>query len=330
MIKIISDSTSDLSKELIEKYNIDILPLYIHMDDMEYKDGIDITPDEIYEWSEKNKSTPKTAAPSIEDAINAILPYKEKGMDIIMFAISEDMSTSANVMRLAAEELDYTEHTFVIDSANLSTGIGHLVVEAAIMAKKEMPAKKIVENIEALKPYVRASFVVDTLTYLHRGGRCSSTAALVGNALKLKPRIFVKNGKMEAGHKYRGKQSRVILQYVKDMEKELLKAKKDRVFITHSGCPQEVIDKVKDYLKGLNHFKRIIVTRAGGVISSHCGAGTLGVLFIAGEEKFGPYDKRFDKNRNGIMEPDEKAEEAAYIRYVMEKEKQDCDEEEEQ
>lgn len=285
MIKIISDSTSDLSKELINRYNIGILPLYVHMGDMEYKDGVDITPDEIYEWADENKMTPKTAAPSIADAVEAIRPYKEKGDEIIMFAISEDMSASAGVMRLAADELEYCEHVYVIDSASLSTGIGHLVIEAAVMAEKGMSAEEIVRNIEALKPYVRASFVVDTLTYLHRGGRCSSTAALVGNALKLKPRIEVKNGKMEAGHKYRGKQSKVIRQYVKEMEKDLLQAKTDRVFITHAGCDAEVIDDVKEYLKSLNRFQEIYVTRAGGVISSHCGYGTLGVLFIEGESK---------------------------------------------
>lgn len=282
MIKIISDSTSDLPQELIRKYDIDILPLYVHMGDMEYKDGFNITPDEIYEWSDKNKTTPKTAAPSIADAVEAIRPYKEKGDEIIMFAISEDMSASAGVMRLAADELKYREHVHVIDSASLSTGIGHLVIEAAVMAEKGMPADEIVRKIEALKPYVRASFVVDTLTYLHRGGRCSSTAALVGNALRLKPRIEVKNGKMEAGHKYRGKQSKVILQYVKDMETDLLQAKTDRIFITHAGCDTEVIDSVKEYLKSLNRFQEIYITRAGGVISSHCGYGTLGVLFIEG------------------------------------------------
>ena len=282
MIKIISDSTSDLPQELIHKYDIDILPLYVHMGDMEYKDGVNITPDEIYEWSDKNKTTPKTAAPSIADAVEAIRPYKEKGDEIIMFAISEDMSASAGVMRLAADELKYREHVHVIDSASLSTGIGHLVIEAAVMAEKGMPADEIVRKIEALKPYVRASFVVDTLTYLHRGGRCSSTAALVGNALRLKPRIEVKNGKMEAGHKYRGKQSKVILQYVKDMETDLLQAKTDRIFITHAGCDTEVIDSVKEYLKSLNRFQEIYITRAGGVISSHCGYGTLGVLFIEG------------------------------------------------
>lgn len=330
MIKIISDSTSDLTAELIKKYDIDILPLYVHMGEDEYRDGVDITPDEIYEWSDANKTTPKTAAPSIEDAVNVIKPYKEKKCDVIMFAISEDMSSSANVMRLAADELEYSDHVYVIDSASLSTGIGLMVLEAAVMADKGIPAEEIVKQIEALKPYVRASFVVDTLKYLHRGGRCSSTAMLVGSALKLKPRIVVKNGKMEADHKYRGKQSRVVMQYVKELEPELLKAKKDRVFITHSGCADEIIKEVKDYLKGLGHFKELFVTRAGGVISSHCGAGTLGVLYIAGGEKFGPYDKEFDINKNGIMEEDEKAAEAAYIRHIVETEKKDAMGEEEE
>lgn len=284
MIKIISDSTSDLTADIIKKYDIDILPLYIHMGDDEYKDGVDITPDEIYKWSDENKTTPKTAALSIEDAINAIKPYMEKGCDVIMFSISQEMSTMANVMRLAAEELEYEDHVFVINSASLSTGIAHLVIEAAIMAEKGIEAAGIVKEIEALKPRVRASFVVDTLTYLHRGGRCSSTTALVGNALKLKPRIVVKDGKMEADHKYRGKQNKVILQYAKDLEPELLKAKKDRVFIVHSGCDEEVIVSVKEYIEGLNKFNEIVIARAGSVISSHCGPGTLGVIFVEGEE----------------------------------------------
>lgn len=281
MIKIISDSTCDLSKELIEKYDIEIIPLFVHMGEKEYRDGVDITPDEIYEWSDENKTTPQTAAPSIEDVMDIIKPYLEEGQDVIMFAVSEDMSSSANIMRLAADELEYDEHVHVINSENLSTGVGHLIIEAAEMIKKGLEVKEILENIENLKPRVRSSFVVDTLTYLHRGGRCSSTTALVGNALKLKPRIAVKDGKMEAGTKYRGKQSRVIMQYVKGMESELLKAKKDRVFITHSGCDSEVIDAVKSYLESLNVFEEIFVTRAGSVISSHCGAGTLGVLFVA-------------------------------------------------
>ena len=281
MIKIISDSTSDLGEELLKKYDISILPLHVTMGENEYRDGVDITPDELYAWADANKTTPKTSAASIVEAIHIFQEYGGDNNEIICFSISESMSTTANVMRMAACEADMEERVHVINSENLSTGVGLLVIEAAIMAKQGKSAQEIVEAIEALKPMVRASFVVDTLTYLHRGGRCSSVAALAGGALKLHPRIAVEGGKMDAGKKYRGKMNSVILSYVKDMEEELKNAKKDRVFITHSGCDEAIISVVREYLEGLGRFEEILVTRAGSVISSHCGPGTLGVLFIA-------------------------------------------------
>lgn len=281
MIKIISDSTCDLGAELIKKYDIDILPLHVMLGEEEHRDGVDVTPDELYAWADAHKTTPKTSAASIVEAMDLFSKYNKDYENIICFSISESMSTTGNVMRMAAQDADMEDKVHVIDSANLSTGVGLLVLEAAVMAKQGVSAGEIVERIEQLKPLVRASFVVDTLTYLHRGGRCSSVAALAGGALKLHPRIAVENGKMDAGKKYRGKMSSVILSYVKDMEPELLQAKKDRVFITHSGCDEAIIGQVQDYLQGLNHFDEILVTRAGSVISSHCGPGTLGVLFIA-------------------------------------------------
>ena len=283
MIRIVSDSTSDLSKELIEKYHISILPLYIHLGDQEYADGIGITPDEIYSWSDEHKATPKTSAASLEEAINLLSSLTENGDEVICFAISEDMSTCANVMRMAAEEIGKEDQVYVIDSANLSTGIGLLIIEAALMIEEGKNAEEIVSAIEALKPRVRASFVVDTLTYLYRGGRCSGVAALAGGMLKLHPKIVVENGKMEPRKKYRGKMQQVILSYVKEMEEELRAAKPDRVFITHSGCDVETIALVKNYLETLGVFQEILVTRAGGVISSHCGPGTLGVLFVGND-----------------------------------------------
>ena len=281
MIKIISDSTCDLTKELLEEYDISILPLHVILGEKDLLDGVTITPDEIYEWADANKTTPKTSAPSIEDAIDLFKPYVENGDSVIYFSISKEMSTSINVINLAADELEATDKIFVIDSANLSTGVGHLVLEAATMAKEGIDAETIVDRIEELKPLVRASFVVDTLTYLHRGGRCSSVAALAGGVLKLHPKIVVEDGKMSATKKYRGKMDSVILSYAKDMEDDLRNAKTDRVFITHSGCDENIIQSVYSYLEELNIFKEIIVTRAGSVISSHCGYGTLGVLYIA-------------------------------------------------
>lgn len=281
MIKIISDSTCDLTKELLDKYDITILPLHVILGDKDLLDGVTVTPDEIYEWADENKTTPKTSAPSIEDAIDLFKPFIDNGDSIIYFSISKEMSTSINVINLAADELEATDKIFVIDSANLSTGVGHLVLEAAIMAQNGMDAPSIVAQIEELKPRVRSSFVVDTLTYLHRGGRCSSVEALAGGVLKLHPKIVVENGKMNATKKYRGNIESVILSYAKDMEKEYRNAKTDRVFITHSGCDEEIIKSVYSYLEELNIFDEIIVTRAGSVISSHCGYGTLGVLFIS-------------------------------------------------
>ena len=281
MVKIIADSTCDLSQELLTKYDISILPLHVLLGEEEYLDGRTITPDQIYSWSDAHKTTPKTSAPSLVEAMELMKPYVEEKREIVCFSISDEMSTSGNVMRLAAEGLDAAQLVTVINSANLSTGIGLLVIEAAIMAGNGATGKEIAEKMEELKPLVRASFVVDTLTYLHRGGRCSGAAALAGSALKLHPKIVVENGKMAPQKKYRGKIDRVILDYVHDLEQDLKSAKKERVFITHSGCDAVVVEAVRSYLEGLQVFDEILETRAGGVISSHCGPGTLGVLFIA-------------------------------------------------
>ncbi len=280
MVKIISDSTCDLSPELIAKYDIDILPLHILLGEDEYEDGKNITPEQIYSWSDENKTTPKTSAPALTDAIELFKQYIDEGREIVCFSISSSMSTSGNVMRIAAEELEAEDRITVIDSANLSTGIGLLVIEAAIMAQNNHTVEEIVSAVEALKPNVRASFVVDTLTYLYRGGRCNAVSAMAGGVLKLHPKIVVENGAMNASKKYRGKINSAIMTYVKDMEDALKAARPDRVFITHSGCDRTIVEEVHSYLENLGVFSEILETRAGGVISSHCGPGTLGVLFI--------------------------------------------------
>lgn len=281
MVKIISDSTCDLSPELIKRYDIDIVSLHILLGEDEYKDGKNITPEEIFTWSDEHKTTPKTSAPSLTDAMEIIRPYVEQKREVICFSISGSMSTSGNVMRLAAEELEVSDLVTVIDSANLSTGIGLLVIEAAVMAQAGKNATEISAAIEILKPKVRASFVVDTLTYLYRGGRCNAVAAMAGSVLKLHPKIVVENGTMDASKKYRGKLHSVVMAYVRDMEDALKKARPERVFITHSGCDRKIVEDVQSYLQSLGVFDEILETRAGGVVSSHCGPGTLGVLFIA-------------------------------------------------
>lgn len=279
-VKIIADSTCDLSYDLLEDYDIGVIPLMISMGETTKKDGSEISPEEIYSWSDETGQTPKTAAPTIGDAIAFIKPYVEEELDIIFFGISESMSGTCNVMRLAAEDLGY-ERLFVIDSKNLSTGIGLQVLRAAKMAQKGLSVEEILKDNNEINNKVRASFVVDTLTFLHRGGRCSGVTALLANTLKLKPEIVVIDGKMDVGKKYRGNIKSVLMKYVQSRKEELINADPETIFITHSGCDDEVIEQVKQYLEGLNVFKEILVTRAGGVISSHCGPNTLGVLYIS-------------------------------------------------
>ena len=279
MVKILSDSTCDLSKELLERYNIGIIPLYVRLGEEEYLDGINISPEDLYEWSDAHNETPKTAAPSIDDISEFI--DNDSQDEYLIFTISSSMSASFNNARLAAESLEMSNKVHVIDSENLSTGIGLQVIYAAALVKEGKSASEIVAELKNVTPKVRASFVIDTLVYLHRGGRCSGLAALLGTALKIHPRIAVKDGAMHPENKYRGNSHKYVMDYVRDMESALKAARKDRVFITHSGCDKAIVDEVKDYLKSLDHFDEILETRAGSVVSSHCGPGTLGVLFIA-------------------------------------------------
>lgn len=279
-VKILADSTCDLSKELIKRYDISIIPLIISMGQASYKDGIEITPSEIYRWSDKTGETPKTAAPTIGDAQEFLRPFINEGREAVFFGISEAMSATCNVMRLAAENIGYRGLS-VVNSKNLSTGIGLQVLRAAELAEKGLSAQEIVEDNNGINGKVRASFVVDTLTFLHRGGRCSAVTALLANTLKLKPEIVVIDGKMDVAKKYRGNLKAVILKYARALEEDLKKADPSRVFITHSTCPQEIVRETAEYLGSLGIFGEVLETNAGGVISSHCGPNTLGVLFIS-------------------------------------------------
>lgn len=277
-IHIFADSTCDLSEELIEKYQITVIPLCIILDDKSYYDKVELTPEEIFRWADEKKTTPKTAAVSFEYAEKLLAPCLEAGDDVIFFGISEEMSTTCNVMRLVGQDHP-NGRLFVVDSRNLSTGIGLQVLRAAELAEQGFSAEEIVSAVEQEREKVRASFVVDTLTYLARGGRCSGATALMATTLKLHPCIQVVEGKMIVGKKYHGSVEKALLRYEKDLEEELLRADPRRVFITHSGTAPEVVATIRKRLEELTYFQEIHETIAGGVISSHCGPGTLGILF---------------------------------------------------
>lgn len=278
MIRIVSDSTCDLSQSLIEKYDISIIPLCITLGEDTYLDGIDVSPEEIYKWSDEHKTTPKTSAVPFDKIESTLTPMIEAGDDIIFIGISEEMSSTCNRVRIFGEDTGYGR-IFVINSKNLSTGIGLQVLRAAELRDAGKSAEEVVSEIEGARDLVRASFVVDTLTFLARGGRCTAVTALMANALKLHPEIVVKDGKMGVGRKVRGKPAVAVMAYVDGLIPALQKADTRRVFITHSGSDRETLDAVRERLAALGRFDEILETRAGGVISSHCGPNTLGVLF---------------------------------------------------
>mgnify|MGYP002523645336 FL=1 len=276
-IVITSDSTTDLSPELRERYNISISPLGITLGNRVYTDGVDITPDDIYAHHAKTGELPKTAATNVGDCLEFFKKFKDNGKTVIHFTISSDMSSTYNNACIAAEELG---GIYVIDTKNLSTGGGLLVIDAAEMLNEGLSAEEIVEKTKALAPCVDASFVIDSLEYLYKGGRCSALAMFGANLLKLKPCIQVKNGKMDVAKKYRGKYSDVLKQYVTEKASDYSDIILDRAFITHAGCDPELVKEITELAKSLAPFKEVFVTRAGCTVSSHCGANTLGILFI--------------------------------------------------
>lgn len=277
-VRIVADSTCDLSPELIAKYDIPVIPLSIIMDDKSYYDGLEVTPAEIFAWANANKTTPKTSAVNIARSKEILQPFMDAGEDIIFFGISSKMSGTCNVIKMISMQDDY-DRLFVIDSANLSTGIGLQVLRAAELAAKGLSAEEIVADIESKKQNVRASFVIDTLTFLARGGRCSALTAMMANTLRLHPMISVREGAMGVGKKFTGKMEVALNKYFDSLKPEIANADPARVFITHSGCSEKIIQSVYDKLSELNYFDEILITQAGGVISSHCGPNTLGVLY---------------------------------------------------
>ena len=282
-IRIVADSTCDLSSELIEKYGIPVIPLSIIMDDKSYYDGVEVTPDEIFAWANANKTTPKTSAVNIAYSKDILKPFMDNGDDIIFFGISSKMSGTCSAINMIAMQEEY-DRLFVVDSANLSTGIGLQIIRAIELAEKGLTAEEIVADIESKKANVRASFVIDTLTFLARGGRCTALTAMMANTLRLHPMIVVRDGAMGVTKKFTGKMDVALNKYFESLKPELAKADPSRVFITHSGCNEKTILAIYDKLSELGYFNEILITRAGGVISSHCGPNTLGILYYVKPE----------------------------------------------
>ncbi len=253
------------------------MPLGITLGDKTYLDGVDIKPDDIYEHQEKTGELPKTTATNVGECIDFFSEFTNAGKTVIHFSLCSKMSSTYNNACIAASEL---ENVYVIDTQNLSTGAGLLVISAAEMVRSGLDAKTVVEETNKLVDKVDASFVLSSLEYLHKGGRCSALSVLGANLLKLKPCIEVRDGVMGVGKKYRGKYSDVVREYVLDRLQNSDDICLDRIFVTHSGCDMQLMEEITNLVKETLPFKEVFFARAGCTISSHCGPNTMGVLFI--------------------------------------------------
>ena len=276
-IRITSDSTCDLGK-LVEERNIGILPLQVNLDVNMYHDGVDITPEDIFKFVEETKKLPMTSAPSVVD-YEEFFEEQLKGYDeLIHFNISSKSSGSHNFAKMAAE--NFGGKVRVIDSKALSSGQGLLVLQACDLRDQGKSAEEIEAVVNETKNHVNTSFVPDSLDYLHKGGRVSGMVKTVAAMFKIHPLIYMDDGQLVPGKKYRGKPEFYLKQYVEDLKNQYPEYDKTRCFITHSTADQAFVDAAKEKVAELFEFDEVIETVAGSIVTSHCGKNTLGVLFI--------------------------------------------------
>lgn len=281
MIRIITDSTCDLSKELIEKYNIRVIPLHVSFpgDDTEYLDGVNINSEQLYDLATKLNVLPKTGAVNVVEFIKVFEEELAKGNEIFYVGIGSGLSSSYNNACIAREQFPDSK-IVVLDGQNLSTGTGLIVIKAARLAKEGKLLEEIKEICEKTVPLVSAKFCIDRLDYLYKGGRCSGMAMIAAHALKIHPVAKVINNKLVVYKKPRGKYENAVEVQIDEFMHDLDNIDKSCVFITHSGrmdgIEKQIYDKISPYLDKENLF----ITEAGCTISSHCGPKTIGILYI--------------------------------------------------
>ena len=277
-IILTTDSTSDLPKNIFEKENISVIPLNVNLEDETFEDGINIGPEQIFEFVDKTKILPKTGARSAysyKEFFESCL--KQYNADaIIHIALSNELSSSHDNALIAANELGNVK---VVNTLSLSSGCGLLALSAADKIKAGKNLDEIISELEEERNKIQASFVVDSLDYLYKGGRCSALSLFGANILRIKPKIKLTNGKLGVDKKYMGKFEQVVLSYVSDLIKTYPNANKNRVFITYTTRNDELVLKIRNKLENAG-FKEIIENSAGSTIASHCGRNTLGVLFM--------------------------------------------------
>lgn len=279
-IAITTDSTCDLPQRFIDENDITVVPLTVLLGDTVYRDGVDIKPDDVYSFVERTGKLPKTSAVTPAEYFEVFKQLTDEGKKVVHIGFSSGLSSSFQNACVAASEFD---NVFCVDSKTLCTAQGLLVLKACDYREKGMDAKKIADRVTKLVPKVSATFVLDGLEYLHKGGRCSSVARFGANVLGIKPSIAVDNqtGKLEVSKKYRGKTEIVYKQYIADRMNEIKRIQPDRVVIAESGgVSSQIIAFAKGVIEGKDKFNQVIVADAGCTISSHCGPKTFAIFYI--------------------------------------------------
>ena len=276
-IKILSDSTCDLSAELIARNEIALVPLTVIKADQDYKDGVTITPADIFEHVVAGGALCSTSAVSVGEYLDQFGQYAKEYDALLHVSIGSGFSSSYQNACLAAEDF---ENVYVVDSKNLSTGQGLLVLKACELAKTAEDMEEMVAQLEAYREKIEASFLVDKLDYLVKGGRCSSAAALGANLLNLKPCIEVKDGRMSVVKKYRGNYAKCLASYVKERLADREDVDRDTLFVTYTVVSEDCYSAVMGAVEEFGGFQHVYETKAGCTVSCHCGPGTLGMLFV--------------------------------------------------
>lgn len=277
-VAIITDSTNDLSPEIIKEKDIVVVPLLVNFEDESYEDGKTINVEQLYQKVEEKGMLPKTAAISIGFLIEVFEKYINEGYDIVYTGISRQMSRTFENAYMAAQEVA-EDRIFVVDSMNLSTGIGLLLLKACKYRDQGDDAKTIAEKLKVDREKVLSQFCIETMDYLHKGGRCSGVAKLFGTMLKIKPLIAVREGKLHVAGKPRGKMKVGLDVMINQLKEDLPRLDTDCVMVTHS-LAYESCDYIVNQLKEIIPDVKVITTVAGCVISSHCGKGTIGILYM--------------------------------------------------
>ena len=278
-IVISSDSTCDLGEELVNRYNVKIMPLSVMLGEQSFKDGIDIVPNDIFHYFDQTGNLPKTAAPSVAEYEEFFRQFTDQGKYVVHINLSSKASGSNGFAATAAKSFD--GRVFVVDSHALSTGQGLLVLKACDLRDEGKSAKEIYDAVMAVRDKVNTSFIPDTLLYLYKGGRCSTLSYYGSKVLSIHPMIDMKDGKLYPKRKYIGKMSRCLKNYISDLVQDYPKYDRTRCFITHSHADEEIVDQAKTLVSQMFDFDETLITVAGSIITSHCGRNTIGVLFIS-------------------------------------------------